>query len=300
MDNESIEINNLDKNFKLGFVLNTCFTIFEFVIGFFSGSLALISDAAHNLTDSLSIVIAFLANKISKKEANISKTYGYGRATILAALINSLILIALALYIFYEAFQRFQKPEPVEGGLVAIVAFIGILINGGVAFLFSKNRDDLNTKAAFLNMFFDTLASVGALMAGIIILVTKISFVDSLISVLIGFLLLYSSWGVIKSALHVLLEGMPEGINIEAIKNSILAIDNVKAYDDLHIWSLSSQYAALSCHLIIKPCSLQESINITKMLKNILREKYNIIHSTIEVELTEGPHDNESINEGLA
>lgn len=290
---------NLDNKFKLGLFLNTGFTIFEFAMGFLSGSLALISDAAHNLTDSLSLVIAFFANKVSKRSANMDKTYGYGRATILAAIINSFILLALAAYIFFEAYKRIQKPEPVEGGVVMIVAFIGILINGTIAFTFLKNRDDLNTRAAFLNMAFDTLASVGALVAGLIILLTGKTFSDPLISVGIGIMLIFGAWGVVKSGLHVLLDGVPDNVDVKKVKEALLAVAGVKGLDDLHIWALSTTSAALSCHLVLKDCTLQESLVVKENVKQMLSEKFHIEHATIETELTEGPHHNERTDEGI-
>ncbi|MFZ1249968.1 MAG: cation diffusion facilitator family transporter [Candidatus Microsaccharimonas sp.] len=290
---------NLDTKLKIGFLLNTGFTIFEFFIGFFSGSLALISDAAHNLTDSLSLLVSFLANKVAKKNANMNKTFGYGRATVLAALINSLILLGLAVYIFIEAFQRLQDPQPVEGGLVVIVAIIGIVINGSIAYLFFKSRGDLNIRSAFLNMALDALASVGALVAGIIIVLTGNTFVDPLISVLIGCLLLYGGWSVIKSALHLLFEGVPEGIDIPAIQKAILSVRGIKGMDDLHIWALSTTTAALSCHLIVKDSSLKDSIILKKEVKTMLATTYHIEHATIEIELVKGPHDGELSDEGL-
>jgi len=290
---------NLDNKLKLGFVLNTGFTVLEFVVGFFSGSLALISDAAHNLTDSLSLLVSFLATKVAKKGANSNKTFGYGRATVLAALINSLILLGLAVYIFIEAYQRFQDPQPVEGGLVVIVAIAGIAINGTIAYLFYKSRGDLNIRSAFLNMALDALASVGALVAGIVIMLTNSTFIDPLISVLIGCLLLYGGWSVIKSALHLLFEGVPEGTDIPAIQKSILAIPGVKAMDDLHIWALSTNSAALSCHLVIGDSSLKESIRLKEQVKTMLATTYHIDHATIEIELKKGPHDGEGADEGL-
>lgn len=290
---------NLDNKFKIGLVLNTSFTVFEFIMGFASGSLALVSDAAHNLTDSLSLVIAFLATKVSKRSANIDKTYGYGRATILAALINAFILFALAFYIFYEAYKRLQKPEPVEGGIVMAVAFVGIIINGSIAFTFLKNREDLNTRAAFLSMAFDTLASVGAMIAGFIILTTGKTFVDPLISVVIGCMLIFSAWGVVKDGLHVLLDGVPEGVDVQEVKKTILETSGVKGIDDLHIWALSTTSAALSCHLVIKDCSLKESITLTDKVKEMLHERFKIDHATIETELTVGPHDKERTDEGI-
>lgn len=285
---------NLDNKLKLGLVLNTSFTIFEFTIGILSGSLALISDAGHNLTDSLSLLIAFIANKIAKREANTDHSYGYGRATILAALLNGMILFLLAMYIFYESFNRFRNPEPVEGGLVMLVAFVGILINGGIALLFKKaSKNDLNIRGAYVNMFYDMLASVGALLAGFLILVTKLTIFDSLISVLIGLLLIKSSWGVVRSAMHVLLEGVPEGMDTDKVKNTILDTPSVRNIDDLHIWAISSHNAALSCHVVIEDCSLEESTKIIKEIKQELKEKFHIEHATIETELIECPPEKE-------
>lgn len=291
---EEHEVNNLTRNIKLGLFLNTGFTVFEFIVGIFSGSLALISDAGHNLTDSLSLLIAYLANRIAKRDSNEDHSYGYGRATILAALLNGGILLLLALYIFYEAYGRLANPQPVQGGLVATVAFVGILINGGIALLFRKNQGDLNIKAAYLNMFFDTLASVGALFAGFLIIITGLSIFDSIISILIGILLVRSSWYVVKSAIHVLLEGVPEGISAEKVKEVILSGRKVKNVDDLHIWAVSSRYAALSCHIVIEDCELEESMEIVSSIKKELADKFQIKHATIETELVECPPGQEN------
>lgn len=290
---------NLDSKLKLGFILNSGFTILEFFIGIISGSLALVSDAAHNLTDSLSLLVSYFATKVAKRQASEDKTYGYGRATVLAAVINSLILLGLAVFIFSEAFKRFQDPQPVEGGLVMIVAFVGIVINGSIAYLFFKSRGDLNIRSAFLNMALDALASVGALVAGFIILLTGNTLADPIISVIIGCMLLYSGWSVIKTALHLLFEGVPEGTDIYAIREAVLAVPGVKSMDDLHIWALSTTSAAFSCHLVIDDCSLQESVLLKNNVKRMLSEKFSIEHATIEIELTAGPHDNERTDEGV-
>lgn len=282
---------NLDNKLKLGLILNTAFTIFEFVVGIISGSLALTSDAGHNLTDSLSLLIAFFAQKIAKRDANPDHSYGYGRATILAALLNGIILVLLAVYIFYEAAIRIMHPEPVQGGLIMIVAFMGIIVNASVALLFKNETKDLNMRGAYISMFYDALASVGALVAGLLIIITGLSIFDSLIGILIGILLLKSSWGVIREAMHVLLEGAPEGINNEAVKKEILNMPKIKNVDDLHIWAISSHFAALSCHIVIEDCSVEESTKIVKTIKEDLHEKFNIEHSTIETELVECPPD---------
>ncbi len=288
------ESSNLDTKLKLGIFLNTLFTIFEFVVGLSSGSLALISDAGHNLTDSLTLLITFFAQKIAKREANADHSYGYGRATILAALLNGIILVLLGFYIFYEAYKRFMNPVAVEGQLVVIVAFVGMLINASVALLFRKDKDDLNIRSAYTNMFFDALASVGAMIAGFLIILTKMPIFDALISVLIGCLLLKSSWSVVRDAQHVLLEGVPEGIDTQKVKELILKKPLIKAVDDLHIWAISSRYAALSCHIVIDDCDLEKCPEIIKGIKKELKETFNIQHATIETELVECPPSRKS------
>ncbi len=271
--------------FIIGFVLNTGFTIFEFIIGIMAGSLALISDASHNLTDSLSIVIAFGGERISKRQANDSKSYGFGRVSIITALINGLLLFGVAAYIFYEAYLRILNPEPVKGGLVAIVALVGIFINGAVALLFYKDKDDLNVRSTYLNMAFDTLSSIGALIAGLIILFTGNSLADPIIGILIGCMLVYSAYGVVRDALHILLEGTPKDIDTKEVQKLIEEFDHVKAVDDLHIWSISSGYLALSCHILIDEANASVSIKQVKKIKEALLKKYKIQHATIETEL---------------
>jgi len=270
--------------FVIGFILNTGFTIFEFIIGIMAGSLALISDASHNLTDSLSILVAFGGERISKREANDNKSFGYGRVSIITALINGLLLFGVAAYIFYEAYLRILNPEPVKGGLVAIVAVIGILINGAVALLFFRDKDDLNVRGTYLNMAFDTLSSVGALVAGLIILFTGNSLADPIIGILIGCMLVYSAYGVVRDALHILLEGTPKGIDTKEVQKLIESFDHVKAVDDLHVWSISSGYLALSCHIVIDEENTKASIKQVKMIKQALLKKYKIQHATIETE----------------
>lgn len=280
----------LDNKLKLGLVLNSGFTVIEFVAGLLSGSLALVSDAGHNLTDSLSLVITFFAQKIARRDANIEHTYGYGRATILAAIINGLILFLLALYIFYEAYQRFLNPEPVNGGVIAVVALIGLAINLSVAFLFKNETHDLNIKSAYLNMLFDALASVGAFVAGILVLLTGMTIFDPFISILIGVMLIKSSWGVVREAIHVLLEGVPSGISMQSVKEIIMSVSPlIKNIDDLHIWSISSQHSALSCHIVIEECDLDKSLQIIKQIKEDLHQKFKIEHATIETELVACP-----------
>jgi cobalt-zinc-cadmium efflux system protein len=284
----------------LGFLINTSFVVIEFTAGIFSNSLVLISDSVHNLTDSFSILLSYLANRIGKRQADTTKTFGYGRATILAAAINATILLVTSVFIFYEAYQRLMHPEPVNGGIVAIIAAIGILSNGAVAFVVSRNKHDINSRAIFVSNLMDTLSSLGALIAGIIILVTHQTWADPLISLLSGVLLFRAAWEIIREASSVLLESVPKGIDALKVKESILGIEHVRDLDDLHIWTMGAGEAALSCHIVIDDCSVKEGVQIVSVLKEMLSTKYKITHSTIETQTESGPHDNERADEGLS
>ena len=279
----------LNQKLKVGMLANTAYAILEIVIGLVSGSLALVSDAAHNLTDSLSILIAFIGQKIAQRPATEEHTFGYGKATILTALINSLILIAIAGFIFYEAYQKILHPAPVKGGLIMLIAGIGILVNGGVAAMFIKNKGSLNMRGVFLNMAFDTLVSVGAVFAGLIILLTGKSIADPIISMAIGIMLVYGSVQIVNQGIHILLEGIPENLKPKEITKAIGSVSNVVSVDDFHLWSIASQKPALSCHLVVTPAGLIDHIQLVENVKKMLLEKFQIEHSTIEIGLRPTP-----------
>lgn len=271
--------------FGLGLALNSSFTIIEFIAGFMTGSLALIADATHNLTDSLTLVVSYIAQRVSKKTPTKAKTYGYGRVTIIAALINAGILIAVAAFIGYEAIKRFSEPHEVEGWVVAGVAFVGICINGFIAWRFSKHKNNLNARSAYTNMLYDTLSSVGALVAGLVMVVTGWSGLDAVVGLAIAGMLLFATFKIIAEAIHVLLEGVPPGIDLIAIEGQLRKVRQVKEVDDLHVWAISSEYTALSCHLIIEENELKDSRHIVEEAKQMLKEQFDINHSTIEIEL---------------
>lgn len=277
--------NNNDGSIKFGLVLNTGFTIVEFVFGILTGSLALIADAAHNLTDTFTLSVSFAANRLAKREANDSKTFGYGRATILAALLNASVMLAVAAFIVIEAIQRFGDPHPVEGGVVAVVAFVGILVNGSIAYVLSKNRKDLNMRSAFVDMAFDALSSLGAVIAGLIIWLTGITWVDSAVGLVIAALLVYNTLKILREAVQILLEGTPADLDIAAVTDSIVSTDKVMKVDDMHVWAIRSGYNALSCHIVIDEKQLPNSRDIVEVVKAKLRNEQNIQHATIEVEL---------------
>lgn len=264
-------------------ILNTAFAVFEMIVGSLTGSLALFSDAMHNLTDSLSILIAYIGQKIAKRPATEEHTFGYGKATILTALINSLILIAIAGYIFFEAYQKIINPSPVKGGVIMLVAGIGIFVNAGVALMFFKNRTDLNMRGVFLNMTFDALVSVGAVIAGLIILLTGKTIADPIISIVIGSMLIYGSVQIINEAIHILLEGIPEHLKPAEIIQDIKTLPAVMGVDNFHLWNIASQRPALSCHVIVTPAGLMDHVELIEKIKQLLLTKYQIDHSTIEI-----------------
>lgn len=287
------ETNVNDGAIKFGLVLNTAFTIVEFIFGMLTGSLALIADATHNLTDTFTLTVSFFANRLAKRRANESKTFGYGRATILAALLNASVMIAVAGFIFFEAIERLRNPVEIEGGIVALVALVGIAVNGSIAYVLSKNRKDLNMRSAFIDMAFDALSSLGAVIAGLVILLTDIQYIDTVVGLLIAVLLLYNTLKILKEAVQILLEGTPKDLDIGAVTRAIADIPKVLEVDDMHVWAIRSGYNALSCHIAIDEEDLKGSRNIVEVVKTKLRKDFDIHHATIEVELEDcTTHDN--------
>lgn len=274
-----------DRGIIFGLILNSTYTVIEFVFGILTGSLALIADATHNLTDTFTLAVSYFANRLAKREANESKTYGYGRATILAALINASVMLAVAGLIAFEAIKRLQNPVEIEGGIVAAVALIGVAVNGSIAYVLSKRRQDLNMKSAFIDMTFDALSSVGAVIAGLIMLFTNFKYADSIIGLIIAALLLYNTLKIFREAIQILLEGTPNDVDLENINRAITNVPKVSRVDDIHVWVIRSGYNALSCHIIIEESELQNSRKIVESVKYTLQTNHKIQHATIEVEL---------------
>lgn len=271
--------------FGLGLVLNSVFTVFEFIVGLVTGSLALIADATHNLTDSLTLIISYIAQRVGKRSPSKTKSYGYGRATIVAALLNAGILVAVAVFIAFEAIKRLQEPHEVQGLVVASVAFVGILINGYIAWQFRKRKHDLNARSAYTNMLYDTLSSVGALVAGLVMAVTGWSALDSIVGLGIAGMLLIATFKIIAEAIHVLLEGVPRDVDVGAIEKRLRVLKYVNEVDDMHVWGISSDYNALSCHIVIDEKDIARSREVVEDAKTILANDFNIQHSTLEIEL---------------
>lgn len=289
-----------DKNLKYGFFINTTFVVLEFAAGLAANSLALISDAAHNLTDSMSIGFSYFASRFSKRRADDKRTYGYGRAAVLAAMVNATILSVTAVLIYREAFSRFSSPEAVDGKFVAILGAIGIISNSAVAFMASRSRKDINARVIFLGNLVDMFSSFLAMVAGLLIIFTGIRWIDPAISLLIATLLLYAAWQILRDAARILFESVPKGLSATEVRQAMVNHPNVTSVDDLHIWSIGSEDIALSAHVVVKNIkSLADTDRLLGELKNTLAEKFGIDHATLEPELKAGLHEAERTDEGL-
>jgi cobalt-zinc-cadmium efflux system protein len=263
-------------------------TIVELAGGLISNSLALIGDAGHMFTDTLALGLSLFALNLAKRPASQTKTYGYYRAEILAALINGAILVLVSAYIFYEAYHRFVEPPEVRGGLMLIVAAIGLLANVvGISILRSASRGNLNVKGAFLHMWSDTISSVGVIAAGIIILLTGRTIADPIISIIIGLLILRGAGGLVWESINILLEAVPKHLDVGQINNAIRKIKGVKDVHDVHLWAITSGMYAMSCHLLIEDQMVSNCTQIVEEVNQTLSKEFGISHSTVQLECEE-------------
>lgn len=278
----------LNKAFIIGIILNLAFVAVEFIAGLIIGSLALISDAGHNLSDVVSLGLALLAFKLAKKKPSEKYTYGHKKSTVVVSLTNACILLIAVGIIIYESIEKITDPHPVSGGAVAWVAGVGIIINGFTTWLFLRHKDtDLNVKGAYLHMAADTLVSVGVVISGLIIKFTGWYPLDPIISILIAIVILISTWGLLKDSIRLSLDGVPPGIEPNEVSSAMLSADHrIKNVHHMHIWALSTTENALTAH--IEVCSMENTEEIKKTLKQLLAREYGIGHATLEFELYGG------------
>ena len=277
------QISNYNRAFAIGVMLNVIFVAIEAGYGVAAGSLALIADAGHNLTDVLSLLLAWGAALLATKPATEKRTYGFRKVTIMASLASAILLLVALGAITWEAIGRFFDPKPVEGVTVIAVAAIGVVINTITALLFvSGQKHDLNIRGAFLHMAADAGVSFGVVVAGIIIMVTGWLLIDPLISLLIVAVILVGTWSLLRDSMNLAIDSVPKGIDIAGIKRHLNSLENVSQIHDLHVWAMSTTEVALSVHLIIVDDSL---INyFLPKLQQQLHERFSIEHSTIQVE----------------
>lgn len=277
---------------KIAIILGTLILIAEVVGGIISNSLALLSDAGHMLTDVISLIVAFLAVKISTNQPTKKMTYGYYRITILAALLNALTLIGIAIYIGFEAYKRLLHPEPVQGVVLFVTATIGLVLNLYIGLGMREQADNVNIKSAMLHVLGDAAASAGVIIAGIIMYFTEWYIIDPILSVLIALVVAGGAWRILKETYNVLMEGTPDEIVMEDVLKEIQTISGIVGVHDLHIWSLTSNRNALSCHIVVDgELKMKEAQGIVKNVAAILERKFDIDHSTIQLEDENHNHD---------
>ena len=251
--------------------------------GLLTGSLALLADAGHMLSDDMSLGLALLALWLAQKPPTFARSFGYQRAEILVALLNGVTLVAIAIWIFVEAFQRLSNPPEVLGGWMLVVACVGLLVNvAAAAILWRSQSASLNMRAAFRHVVADLLGSMGVIVAALTILTTGWVYVDPLISVLIGLLVLGSSWTILREAVEILLEATPEGIDARDVARKLAAVEGVKEVHDLHIWTITSGFAALSAHVLVgrgDDCHSRR-----RELERLLADEFGIEHTTLQVD----------------
>src|SRR3972149_2848037 len=245
------------KRLALSLGLTAGFVVVEIIAGIIGNSLALLTDAAHNFTDVIALGLSWYAVKLATQPAHAGKTFGYHRAGILVALINSTTLVLIALGIFYEAYRRIISPSEVNAPILIGVGIIAFIINAGTAWLVKRGSEhDLNLRSTFLHLMGDVMSTLGAVIAGVIILFTNWNWLDPLVSVLIGVFILWNAWGILRQSIHILLESTPESIDLDSMVEILLKVDGVRGVHDLHVWSINESLRALSAHIVTDDISI--------------------------------------------
>lgn len=269
--------------FAIAVIFNFSFTMFQIIFALYAGSMSLLADAAHNFGDVFGLVLAWGANWLLSLPARKRYSYGFKRTTIIAAIINALILVATSAIITYESIHKLFNLTDMNAYIVAIVAAIGIVINGGTALLFMRGaHDDLNIKGAFLHLLGDTLISFGVVVAAIIIIFTGWTWVDPVIGLFIVAIILWGTWGLLRDSVRLILDAVPHYIDQHAVEDFLKTIPGVTAIHDLHIWGLSTKEIALTAHLVMPEKCLSDAD--FKNINHILKEKFRVNHATLQVE----------------
>lgn len=272
---------------KISLGVTLAYIVLLVVAGIRAHSLALLSEAGHNLSDFLALLLSLVAVYLQSRPASSTKTYGYHRAGVLAALVNAVSLVAVSFFIFYEAFRRLQHPEHVQASVMMWVAAAGVAMNGVIALLLYRSGGDVNIRSALLHEVGDTLSTAAVIAGGWAILITGDYWIDSALSFGIGALILWSGFGIVRETLNILLEGTPRGVKLELVETAIRSIDGVNDVHDLHVWSIGSETRALSCHISIADIPPSVSERILHDVKDRLHHNFRIDHTTIQFEHVE-------------
>lgn len=276
---------NYGRAFFIGITLNLLYVAGEAVAGVLSGSLALLADAGHNLGDVLSLSLSWGAAMLSRRQPSSRYTYGLRSTSILAALANAIILLVVTGGIAWEAIWRITHPMPVTSGVVIGIATVGILVNGGTALLFTSGSADLNIKSAFMHLAADAVVTAGVVATGVVIWLTGWLWLDPVVSLVVSVVIVLGTWGLLKSAIGLALDAVPEGVDAAAVRSHLLALPGVTGLHDLHIWGMSTTETALTCHLVM-PGGHPGDAALTGVTQQ-LHHRFGIQHTTIQIELAD-------------
>ena len=284
------------KNLGIAILLNVGITVAQVIGGFISGSLALLSDAMHNFSDVLALIISWYASKLSGRKQTAKQTFGYKRAEILAALINAISLIVIAFFLFKEAIERIKEPQEVGAGIVMALGGLSILLNWLSMLLVKKGaKDNMNMRAAYLHLLSDMISSVAVVLGGLAMYLWEIPWVDSIISIVIALYLVYSSWGLVKESVRILMQFAPLHINLDDIHEKIQELDGIENMHHVHVWQLDDKQVNFEAHISFEQDLKLSEVNlILHQLEHILHDDFEINHVTLQPELN-GSCDDESI-----
>ncbi len=271
----------------ISIVLNLVITVAEVVGGLLSGSLALLSDALHNFSDTASLCISLIARRIGRREATSVKTFGYKRAEIIGAFVNLVTLVLIALYLIKEAVERFFNPQPIDGTIMLVVAVIGLAANVATAvLLFRDAKQSLNIRSAFLHIITDAVSSVGVVLGGVLILYYDVYLVDPILTLLISLYILYHSYEMLRETVDILMEGVPKNIDLDQLVAEVETLDRVLGMHHLHVWQFDEQTVALEAHIVIDETDLEHMEAMKRAIKHTLGEAFHIHHTTLEFEFS--------------
>ncbi len=269
----------------ISIVLNLVITVAEVVGGVLSGSLALLSDALHNFSDTASLGVSLMARRIGRRKATSVKTFGYKRAEIIGAFVNLVTLVLIALFLIKEAVGRFFNPQPIDGTIMLVVAVIGLAANVGTAvLLFRDAKESLNIRSAFLHIITDAVSSVGVILGGVLILYYDVYLVDPILTLLISLYILYHSYEMLRETVDILMEGVPKNIDLDQLVAEVETLDRVLGMHHLHVWQFDEQTVALEAHIVIDETDLEHMEAMKRAIKHTLGEAFHIHHTTLEFE----------------
>jgi cobalt-zinc-cadmium efflux system protein len=285
MPDSDVRAGTTSQVLRISLIVTLAYIVLLVGAGLRAHSLALLSEAGHNLSDFVALLMSWGAVYLGSRPPNTRKTFGYHRAGVLVALSNAAMLVLVSFYIWYEAFRRLQNPQAVHAGMMIWVAAAGVVMNGGIALTLMRGHRDLNLRSALLHEIGDTLSTAAVIAGGIAIAVTGQRWIDPALSLGIGVMILWSSIGIIRESLNILLEGAPSGMELERIEQAIREIPGVNDVHDLHVWSIGSDTHSLSCHVAIADMPASESGSILQAIRDCLEEHFHIHHTTIQFEL---------------